>query len=190
MTTSSKFYHTSSDCATSETGTQQKYSVSTNVHHHDKEVANSRYYRDGFESRPLTIEQLAGAVKRGRAWSCATYRDSKRSKSNFIEGQLIGIDIDSDLPLSAALENSFVKKHCLLLYTSASHQKAKGDKPPCDRYRLVFGLSDPLSNIGEFEAAIALVIKEFPQADQGCKDSSRYWAGNSNAEVYFLEGGY
>ncbi len=98
------------------------------THHQNKTVSNPKHYRDGFKTQELTINGLAEAVKRGHAWSCATYDHSMRSKANYQQAQLIGLDIDNGLTLNDALKHPFVKQYGQLIYTSASHQKPKGNK--------------------------------------------------------------
>ena len=112
------------------TGKQQNqtFQLSVNRHHRDKTVGNPKHYRDCFKTKELTINELAEAVKRGHAWSCATYDHSMRSKGNYQQAQLIGLDIDNGLTLNDALNHPFVKQYGQLIYTSASHQKPKGDK--------------------------------------------------------------
>ncbi len=172
------------------TGTQQNqtFPLSVNCHHLDKTVDNPEHYRDGFKTQVLTIDDLAEAVLLGHAWSCATYDHSMRSKANYQQAQLIGLDIDNGLTLDDALNHPFVKKYGQLIYTSASHQKPKGDTPPCDRFRIVFNASQPIKDIDTYEQLVKAVMGHFPSADEACKDASRYWAGNSQAEIFILDG--
>ncbi len=166
----------------------QTYQLSVNRHHQDKTVSNPQHYRDGFKTKELTINELAEAVKRGHAWSCATYDRSMRSKGNYQQAQLIGLDIDNGLTLNDALNHPFVQQYGQLIYTSASHQKPKGDTPPCDRFRIVFSASQPIKDIDSYEQLVKAVMGHFPSADEACKDASRYWAGNSQAEIFILNG--
>ncbi len=166
----------------------QTFQLSVNRHHRDKTVGNPKHYRDGFKTKELTIKALAEAVKRGHAWSCATYDRSMRSKGNYQQAQLIGLDIDNGLTLNDALNHPFVKKYGQLIYTSASHQKPKGDTPPCDRFRIVFSASQPLNDLETYEQLVKAVMGHFREADEACKDASRYWAGNSQAEIFILDG--
>ncbi len=166
----------------------QTFQLSVNRHHRDKTVGNPKHYRDGFQTKELTINGLAKAVKLGHAWSCATYDHSMRSKANYQQAQLIGLDIDNGLTLNDALNHPFVKTYAKLIYTSASHQKQKGDSPPCDRFRIVFSASQPLNDLETYEQLVKAVMGHFREADEACKDASRYWAGNSQAEIFILDG--
>ncbi|NQZ61228.1 hypothetical protein [Crocosphaera sp.] len=165
-----------------------RYSLSINRHHHDKTVGNKKHYRDGFKTQELTIEELAKAVKQGFAWSCATYDRSMRSKANYQQAQLIGLDIDNGLTLDDALNHPFVQQYGQLIYTSASHQKSKEDTQACDRFRIVFSASQPINDLDTYEQLVRAVMGHFPSADDSCKDASRYWAGNSQAEIFILDG--
>ncbi len=166
----------------------QTFQLSVNRHHRDKTVGNPKHYRNGFKTKELTIVELAKAVKRGHAWSCATYDHSMRSKANYQQAQLIGLDIDNGLTLNDALNYPFVKQYGQLIYTSASHQKQKGDTPPCDRFRIVFSASQAIKDLDSYEQLVKAVMGHFHEADEACKDGSRYWAGNSQAEIFILDG--
>ena len=89
----------------------QTFQLSVNRHHRDKTVGNPKHYRDGFKTKELTINGLTKAVKRGHAWSCATYDHSMRSKANYQQAQLIALDIDNGLTLEDALNHPFVKTY-------------------------------------------------------------------------------
>ncbi len=166
----------------------QTFQLSVNRHHHDKDVKNPLHYRNGFQSEQLTIDGLAEVVTQGYAWSCATYDQSMRSKANYQQAQLLALDIDNGLTLNDALNNPFVKQYGQLIYTSASHQKPKGDTPPCDRYRIVFSANQPIKDIDTYEQLVKAVMGHLPSADEACKDASRYWAGNSQAKIFILDG--
>ncbi len=99
------------------TGKQQNqtFQLSVNRHHRDKTVGNPQHYRDGFKTKELTINELAEAVKRGHAWSCATFDRSMRSKGNYQQAQLIGLDIDYGLTLYYSLNHPFVQQYGQLI---------------------------------------------------------------------------
>lgn len=162
--------------------------LSVNRHHKDKKVAKKRYYSSGFTAQSLSGSGLAQIIKKGYAWSCATYRHDYRSIENFIQAETVGIDIDDGLTLSVALEHPFIKQYCLLIYTSPSHQKWKDGKPPCDRYRLIFHLPQSITHPLTYKHTVKLVGEAIGTYDRAATDAARYWCGNSQAHIISLNG--
>jgi Origin of replication binding protein len=138
----------------------------------------------------LSIDELSEEIRLGHAWCCATLRNDYRKSDNFIEAQLIAVDIDANLSIERALELDFVRKYGLFLYTSVSHRIEKDGKPACDRFRLVFALPIPESDPDRYRAAVRAVMVAMGESDPACKDSVRYWAGNRNAETKILPGDF
>lgn len=172
-------------------GTSHRFKLSINPHLDGKSITSpAGNFSKPFYSRSLSIPELAGEIEQGRAWCCATLKDDYRKSDNFIEAQLIAVDIDSNLTIERALELDFVRRYGLFVYTSVSHGIAKDGKPACDRFRIVFALSTPESDPERYKAAVRAVMSAMGESDPACKDSVRYWAGNRNAETIILPGGF
>ncbi len=77
--------------------------------------------------------------------------------------------------IAEALENEFVKNHCALIYTTASHT------PEWEKFRLIFVLSEYVEGADIVEAAINFLLDQFPH-DPACKDASRVFYGSTKAE--------
>jgi hypothetical protein len=168
-----------------------RFKLSINPYLDGKSIANpAGNLSRPFIPRELSIAELAEEIRLGRGWCCATLRDDYRKNDNYIEAQLIGVDIDANLSIERALTLDFVRKYGLFLYTSVSHQIAKDNKPACDRFRLVFALPTPESDPYRYRAAVREVMVAMGESDPACKDSVRYWAGNRNAETIILSGGF
>ncbi len=162
--------------------------ISLNRHHKNKRVAKQRHYSSGFTPEVVSLDGLIQSIKKGYAWSCATYQGNYRSIDNFIEAELIAIDIDGGLSLAEALKHPFVQQYCLLIYTSPSHQKWKDGKPPCDRYRLIFLLPHPITDPEVYKHAVKQVGQAVGTYDQAATDAARYWCGNTTAHIIPLNG--
>jgi hypothetical protein len=153
-----------------------------------------------FKDTTGTIQDVADHVKAGHAICAGLLGNRRRCKKNVIGSNLILVDIDNSdverdvegkpikdadgktkkifkhqLSISEALEHDFVKQHCALLYTTASHT------PGWEKFRLIFVLPEYLEGADIVEAAIRFLLGQFPH-DPSCKDASRAFYGNTKAE--------
>jgi len=133
------------------------------------------------------IEKLAKEIKQGYATMAGLLQNAqtRRLKTNVIGSYAVFLDIDEGLTLSEVLTNDFIQNYCSLIYTSASHQKEKNGLI-CDRFRLVFQLPDLITNIEIYEQIIKLLMEVFPNSDKACKDASRIFYGNTEAQILLL----
>lgn len=126
-------------------------------------------------------QQLAELVGQGFTFMPGLLGGQNRAKSNITGAQCVALDIDENLSIHDAIADEFIQRHCALIYTSHSHQKGKGSKPACDRFRLVFVLPEFIIDTATYEDAVKLLHKQIPNADPACKDASRFYYGNSEA---------
>ncbi|MBD2683363.1 MULTISPECIES: PriCT-2 domain-containing protein, partial [Nostoc] len=151
-----------------------------------------------------TIEDVQQHIKAGHA-VCAGLLDGKwRSKANVIGSQWIPLDIDNSdvardaygkpikdsngnsikvykhqLTLEEALAHPFIQKHCALLYTTKSH------KPDWHKFRLIFLLPQYVEGADTVEACTRSLMQQLPH-DPACKDASRVFYGNTEAEFLIV----
>lgn len=78
------------------------------------------------------------------------------------------------MTIEEALEHPFIKEHAALIYTTSSH------KPDWDKFRIVFILPQVVS-AQTVEVLVREVMKYIPH-DPACKDASRVFYGNTDAE--------
>lgn len=123
---------------------------------------------------PLTPELVAK-----EAWSPTRYTKPRRAKSNFLEAQAIGLDIDEKITLAQAIEQ--LAGYECIVGTTENHQKVKNagtssEKPACDRFRVILPLSEPVYSVEDFvatlEAAASLLKLPF---DEQAKDAARWF---------------
>lgn len=136
-------------------------------------LGESSRFAKGFEPViPETTEHLAGLICR-YAWSPCFWQDGRRAKHNFISARYCVLDFDDGLPLAQA-ERMFAD--CWhVIGTTKSHQVAKGDEAPVDRFRVVLRFDRTIENVADFSFTMDHWIKRFG-ADEACKDGARfYW---------------
>lgn len=160
----------------------------------DEQVTVSLFNsRNAFEtdvvSEELTVsfEQLAENITK-YSWSPSVFKyvtnfktkkgkhitGNHRTKENFKGTKLLTFDVDEGLTIQNAIaecNNLNLKYH---IAATKNHQKQKGNKPPCDRFRIVFELSREITNNEDFDCIWIFYSKNF-NVDKSCKDSSRFY---------------
>lgn len=106
-------------------------------------------------------------------WSPGTFVDGKRLNSALESIELLVLDIDSGCTIEQA--RAIFEPYKTIIATTKSHQKAKGDQPACDRFRVILQLDQPIRNDRDFKATWFEVHKLCPSIDPACKDSARFF---------------
>ncbi|MHC5771294.1 MAG: PriCT-2 domain-containing protein [Nostoc sp.] len=147
-----------------------------------------------------TLADVQHHIKAGHAICAGLLGGKWRSKANVIGSQWLLLDIDNSdvardaegkpikdangnyikvydhqLTISEALAHPFIKKHCALIYTTASH------KPEWHKFRLVFLLPEYVQGADTVEACTRFLMQQLPH-DPACKDASRVFYGSTEAE--------
>ncbi|MUH00631.1 DNA primase [Scytonema sp. UIC 10036] len=153
-----------------------------------------------YQDKEGTIHDVARHVKAGHALCAGLLGGKWRSKANVLGSQVILLDIDNSdvlrdelgqpvkgvdgksikiykhqLTIEEALTDPFIRQHCALIYTTASH------KPDWHKFRLVFVLPEYLEGADTVEACTRFLMQHLPH-DPACKDASRVFYGNTKAE--------
>ncbi|BAY95628.1 MULTISPECIES: PriCT-2 domain-containing protein [unclassified Tolypothrix] len=151
-----------------------------------------------------TLVDVQQHIKAGHAICAGLLGGSWRSKANVIGSQCLLLDIDNSkiardedgkpildeygnsikvydpqLTIESALAHPFIKKHCALIYTTASH------KPDWHKFRLVFLLPEYVQGADTVEACTRFLMQQLPH-DPACKDASRVFYGNTEAEFLLV----
>jgi len=164
------------------------------------EILNSK-----FENSQGTLQNLIDVVSQGYAITASTFKcGTRRAKSNVLGAQLWLLDIDNSdilrdetgkpvkdadgksikvynpqLTIETAKSHPFIQKHCLLAYTSASH------KPDWHKFRLVLRLPYFVTDVALVETTARRLMEYLPH-DPSCKDASRVFYGNTNANFFIV----
>ena len=130
---------------------------------------------DGYIDIPVEAF-VNGIIKQGVAWCSAEFKDNKRVKKNFIQSEVIGIDIDSGWTLQDVFKDEFTINNALLLYTSPSHTTEN------HRFRIVFKLNESYTDHKQLETVIKHLI-DYYKSDKNCSDCTHFFYGNTKAKV-------
>ena len=80
---------------------------------------------------------------------------------------------DGELSLAQATENVF-SDHIHIIGTTRNHQKPKGTKPPCDRFRVAIPFDKPIHNLYTYKHNLGLVADRYP-VDRSMCDGADYF---------------
>ncbi|QLE60007.1 PriCT-2 domain-containing protein [Nostoc sp. TCL26-01] len=157
-----------------------------------------------FRDTEGTLEDVQAHIKAGHAICAGLLGGKWRSKANVIGSQWLLLDIDNSdiardaegkpikdengnyikvykhqLTIEEALAHPFIQKHCALIYTTASH------KPEWHKFRLIFLLPQYVEGADTVEACTRSLMQQLPH-DPACKDASRVFYGNTEAEFLLV----
>ncbi|MCE2836207.1 MAG: hypothetical protein LW834_04385, partial [Cyanobium sp. 49614_E6] len=157
--------------------------VSLHHGHHNKTEHGFGAVENGSPWLPaeLPIDALLEHVLAGKAWAACQFTAASRSEANAGASNLIVLDIDGDLSLQAFWAIPFAQRHCLLTYTSCSHNPDGEHRFralfPCDRH------DDPRLHKAIYHQLIAALAID-PRDPSGEKPE-RLWYGNTDAQIQF-----
>ena len=133
-------------------------------------------YSEGFMSSEVSASQFIELIKNGYAFT-AQFRDNKRKTENFLQTNFIAVDIDNGMTLDEALNNSFIKKNALFIYTTPSHSRE------LNRFRIVFQTPEIIIKSDKWKKALQGIGRKLG-GDPAIKDGARLFYGFTDADVY------
>lgn len=113
------------------------------------------------------------------------HKNNWRTSENFICGQHLALDFDSETKESTIdyLSNDkFISKYGTFIHTTISH------KPEAPRARVFFLLDEPIQQAKNYALAAAALLWMFGTADRQCKDAARFFYGAPGCEFALLFG--
>lgn len=115
------------------------------------------------------------------AWSPSVFKQGRRANANFLHTDLVVLDVDDKMTLPEAL--TAFRGHAHIIYTTRNHQKQKGDKPACDRFRVVLRTSSRILSQDEFRLTMSRLLARYPQADQLSDPARMFFRAQSSGSV-------
>ncbi len=129
----------------------------------------------------ISIEDLTQAISNGKSFSPAVMKGTKAS--DFIEQQLFAVDIDNDkkdIPILQIQDAVNICNSHNIPVAFYYHSFSYTDTIP--KYRLVFILESPITNINMRNTIVTNLCSLFEQADKTCVNADRIFFG-TNKEV-------
>ena len=128
-----------------------------------------------------TIAELLAHISKGHAWiPCPVDEGKWKKQENCNYLQILGGDVDHDLPIEEAMKNPLIRDYANAIIQSAS------STPEENRYRIIFRLRKPIigyKNIQKFLRFFTDVL--LPFTDKACKNTDRIFYGSPGREPEF-----
>lgn len=163
----------------------QWYSIAVSEYQLDHKIppgdAMWQSFNGSFHNVELTPRDLLNVVYMGRP--ITTHHKNKwRTTENYLQGQHIGLDFDSEddnSTLATLTGDKFVSKYAAFVHTTVSHTP---EKP---RARVMFLLDAPIVQAKNYGLAASALLWLFGTADRQCKDAARFFYGAQGCEFEF-----
>lgn len=139
-------------------------------------------FNGGFANQDLTVEEFIAAIQAGHAYT--TQHNRYRKADNFIQGQHIALDLDTEDERSTfdyLMRDLFIANHAAFLHTTPSH------RPDAPRCRVVFVLDRPIRCAEKYTLLAESLVYRFGLADRKCKDAARLFFGSEGCQVLQLD---
>lgn len=134
-----------------------------NINRHD-------YYKAGWLGKHApSAAELADLITKG-CWSPCLWRGGVRLEKNFKLATWLALDFDENVTLADAKHKFEGYLH--VIGTTAHHQIPKGDKPPCDRFRVVLRFLETCRFLADYEETVRKMVR-IHSADRACIDGAR-----------------
>lgn len=140
-------------------------------------------FNASFVNHEIDAEHLMQAIWDGRSitpWHSNSWRHSK----NYLLGQHLGLDFDSEdehSRMKNLLSDKFISKYAALIHTTMSHTP---EKP---RARVIFLLDTPIMQPKNYVLAASALLWLYGTADRACRDAARLFYGSPNCEFEYLD---
>ena len=127
----------------------------------------------------VTLPQLAEMISSGQTW-CPVHFSERRKVDCFQSAQMLVLDFDSGTPY----EEVMARAETLGIAISLSHP-TYSHKPESPRYRLVWVLDAPVTEVSEYKRLLDALYKAFPEACKGCRNAAQMFHG-TNQGIWYL----
>ena len=139
-----------------------------------------------FRQRKVRSLQDVADVVSNWVWSPILYKNDHRHKDNFLSASWIGLDVDDGMTLDDAISLLKEFQATSLVGVTGSHQKQKGEEPPCDRFRVLLQMVSPCTDCELFEYNVRSWRKIF-SGDRATTDGARLF---KPSKVVFMQEGF
>jgi P4 family phage/plasmid primase-like protien len=117
-------------------------------------------------------------------WCPALFNGNTRSNKNFLESSFLFGDVDGDQCVFSIEDfEDLFDEYDYIIGTSRNHQKQKGDKPPCDRFRFLLPLAEKVTDVTLYSEYIEGFHTVYPFCDPNAKDPARFFFGVENPTI-------
>ena len=152
---------------------------------------NTRYPDERVVTQRTSKEELKEVFNKD--YICATYKDNKRARENFIVSDCLAFDCDndhSDDPNTWMTIDNIIKEFAgvfMVFHMSRNNMKEKNGKAARPKFH-VFMAMDEIKNEEQYAELKRKVNSMFPYFDKNAEDSARFFYGTESPEVVISPG--
>ncbi len=139
-------------------------------------------FNASFANSELELNDVMDVVYAGKAIT-THHKDRWRTSQNYLCGQHIGLDFDTEderSTLGNLSNDKFIQKYSAFAHTTTSHTP---EKP---RARVIFLIDTPICQPKNYGLAATSLLWLFGFADRQCKDAVRFWYGAPGCEFAYV----
>lgn len=143
---------------------------------------NWRKFNSSFQNTELLPDSILNHIWQGQAIT-THHKDGWRDGKNYLCGQHLGLDFDSEderSTLAYLAKDKFVSKYASFIHTTISHTEE------APRARVVFLLDTPIYQAKNYTLAASALLWLFGTADRQCKDAVRFFYGAPGCEFEYI----
>lgn len=140
-------------------------------------------FNASFDNLELSSFDVANNIYTGHALT-TWHKDNWRNAANYLYGQSIGLDMDTEderSTLTSLKADKFVAHYASIVHTTISH------KPEAPRARVLFLLDQPIMQPANYTLAAAALLWVFGTADRACRDCCRFFYGAPGCDLEYLD---
>lgn len=178
-------------------GLADSISLSVSSHFHNKEnnapdkwsaqrEQDDNEWAFAADFHPVAITQwaLVELIRAGKAFSVANLKNSYRNAANFIDAQIIGVDLDG-LSVGQARKNAFIREYAFYVYaTPSNHVRNEHNPDGLPMSRALFWLDRAITNPAQYSAHVRRLLAHLniPEADEACTGAVQLFFGSTYAK--------
>lgn len=155
------------------------------AHPKDRDLKKSEAMKTSKPYKPSLVEvnneeELLEVIT-NFAWSPAVFKEYRRA-SDFISTDFMVLDIDNEITIEKA------EKRCYILGVFAIIAATPNFTKEHHKFRVVFPLLKTIKSKKVFEATWKKLSETFPELDEQCSDSCRFYFGSTLEDGCFVHG--
>src|SRR5574343_285339 len=166
--------------------TDATYNVAFSRYSLEQKIPNGsefwQRFNGSFVNQSLPVMDIAEMIYQGHPLT-TWHKDHWRAGKNFLMGQHLGLDYDTEdarSTVNALISDKFISRYAALIHTTISH------RPEAPRARVLFLLDKPIQQAENYGKAIEALLWLFDSTDDHCKDAGRFFYGAPGCEMACL----
>lgn len=139
-------------------------------------------FNASFQNVELETAEIIQAIYDGHPLT-TWHKDAWRTSANYLCGQTIGLDFDSEddhSRLTTLAQDKFISKYGAFVHTTMNH------KPEAPRSRVLFVIDQPICQAKNYVQAASALLWAFGTADRACRDAVRFWYGAPKCDFEYI----